>query len=190
MESNKVAEENDLHLKATELRLGLPGRDDSEEEALFGSRNNKRPFPECGSKGSSDHETSAPAKAAIVGWPPIRSYRRNNLQQKKAEDEAEAAGIYVKVSMDGAPYLRKIDLKTYKGYPELLKALENLFKFTIGEYSEREGYKGSEYAPTYEDKDGDWMLVGDVPWDMFMSSCKRLRIMRGAEARGLGSCGV
>lgn len=22
----------------------------------------------------------------------------------------------------------------------------------------------SEYAPIYEDKDGDWMLVGDVPW--------------------------
>lgn len=23
---------------------------------------------------------------------------------------------------------------------------------------------GIEYVPTYEDKDGDWMLVGDVPW--------------------------
>lgn len=22
-----------------------------------------------------------------------------------------------------------------------------------------------EYLPTYEDKDGDWMLVGDVPWE-------------------------
>ena len=21
-----------------------------------------------------------------------------------------------------------------------------------------------EYVTTYEDKDGDWMLVGDVPW--------------------------
>lgn len=41
-------------------------------------------------------------------------------------------GIYVKVSMDGAPYLRKIDLKVYKGYPELLKALDNMFKLTIG----------------------------------------------------------
>jgi auxin-responsive protein IAA len=126
-----------------------------------------------------------------VGWPPIRSYRKNTLQPKKAEAEA-ATGMYVKVSMDGAPYLRKIDLKVYKGYPELLKALENMFKLTIGknilinmhvqlyvvliilmmksvtmpgEYSEREGYKGSEYAPTYEDKDGDWMLIGDVPWE-------------------------
>lgn len=24
---------------------------------------------------------------------------------------------------------------------------------------------GSEYVPSYEDKDGDWMLVGDVPWE-------------------------
>lgn len=24
---------------------------------------------------------------------------------------------------------------------------------------------GSEYVLTYEDKDGDWMLVGDVPWE-------------------------
>jgi auxin-responsive protein IAA len=24
--------------------------------------------------------------------------------------------------------------------------------------------KGSEYVLTYEDKDNDWMLVGDVPW--------------------------
>lgn len=23
----------------------------------------------------------------------------------------------------------------------------------------------SEYVPSYEDKDGDWMLVGDVPWE-------------------------
>lgn len=24
---------------------------------------------------------------------------------------------------------------------------------------------GAEYVLTYEDKDGDWMLVGDVPWE-------------------------
>ncbi|PKI44798.1 hypothetical protein CRG98_034746 [Punica granatum] len=83
--------------------------------------------------------------------------------------------------MDGVPYLRKIDLKIYKGYPELLKDLEDMFKFKAGEYSEREGYNGSEFVPTYEDKDGDWMLVGDVPWNMFITSCKRLRIMKGSE---------
>ncbi|XP_018629378.1 auxin-responsive protein IAA16-like [Nicotiana tomentosiformis] len=42
-----------------------------------------------------------------------------------------------------------------------------------------------DYVPTFEDKDGDWMLVGDVPWGMFVESCKRLRIMKGTEAIGL-----
>ncbi|XP_024032371.1 auxin-responsive protein IAA30-like, partial [Morus notabilis] len=44
---------------------------------------------------------------------------------------------------------------------------------------------GSEYVVTYEDKDEDWMLVGDVPWDMFTDTCRRLRIMKGSEAIGL-----
>lgn len=37
-------------------------------------------------------------------------------------------GIYVKVSMDGVPYLRKIDLEIYEGYEELWRALEDMFK--------------------------------------------------------------
>ncbi|XP_057423427.1 auxin-induced protein 22D [Lotus japonicus] len=183
--------ETEMNLKATELRLGLPGRDELENAVV---RCNKRSSPEASegdsnvnSNGSSDitsddKDSAPPAKAQVVGWPPVRSFRKNSMQQKKGE----GAGMYVKVSMAGAPYLRKIDLKVYKSYPELLKALENMFKCTFGEYSEREGYNGSEYVPTYEDKDGDWMLVGDVPWDMFMSSCKRLRIMKGSEAKGLG----
>jgi auxin-responsive protein IAA len=37
--------------------------------------------------------------------------------------------------MDGAPYLRKVDLKNYKGYKELREALENLFGcFSSGTY--------------------------------------------------------
>ncbi|KAK6911383.1 AUX/IAA domain [Dillenia turbinata] len=81
------------------------------------------------------------------------------------KNEAENSGVYVKVSMDGAPYLRKIDLNVFKGYKELIKALEDMFKFSVGGFSEREGYDGSEYVPTYEDKDGDWMLVGDALWE-------------------------
>jgi auxin-responsive protein IAA len=48
---------------------------------------------------------------------------------------------------------------------KLMVKMTSDFYLFPGEYSEREGYKGSEYAPTYEDKDGDWMLVGDVPWE-------------------------
>ncbi|XP_058770939.1 auxin-induced protein 22D-like [Vicia villosa] len=190
--------ESELNLMATELRLGLPGSDDHELEKLH--RNNKRSSPESTEVESinktkmntssdddsnitnDDQDNAPPSKAQVIGWPPIRSYRKNSLQQKKGEE----VGMYMKVSMAGAPYLRKIDLKVYKSYSELLEVLGNMFKCTFGEYSEREGYNGSEFVPTYEDKDGDWMLVGDVPWEMFMSSCKRLRIMKGSEAKGLG----
>lgn len=70
-------------------------------------------------------------RAQIVGWPPVKSYRKNNIPAKMSESEN---GMFVKVSMDGAPYLRKIDLKFYKNYFDLLKALENMFKCTIGNY--------------------------------------------------------
>ncbi|XP_010551701.1 PREDICTED: auxin-responsive protein IAA1-like [Tarenaya hassleriana] len=178
---------NGLNLKDTELRLGLPGTEENKERHVSCVTSKKRSFE---SKDDQDQNQaySPPTKTQIVGWPPVRSYRKNSVQAGK--NEPEFPGIYVKVSMDGAPYLRKIDLKMYKDYPDLLDALENMFKFTIGEYSEREGYKGTGHVPTYEDRDGDWMLVGDVPWDMFSTSCRRLRIMKGSEARrGLG-CGV
>ncbi|XP_071722642.1 auxin-responsive protein IAA4-like [Rutidosis leptorrhynchoides] len=175
-------DKKDVNMEATELRLGLPGSSEV--------KNNKRALPDMNIIQDSnsklcDQETSPPSKAQVVGWPPIRSYRKNNLQAKKSTD-GEGGGMFVKVSMDGAPYLRKIDLKMYKAYPQLLKALQDLFNFKAGAFSEREGYNGSEFVPTYEDKDGDWMLLGDVPWEMFITSCKRLRIMKGSEARGLG----
>ena len=79
----------------------------------------------------------------MVGWPPIRSYRKNTMattQQKGSKEDAEAKQgqgfLYVKVSMDGAPYLRKIDLKTYKNYKDLSTALEKMFSgFSNGEMS-------------------------------------------------------
>ncbi|PWA40193.1 hypothetical protein CTI12_AA565140 [Artemisia annua] len=91
------------------------------------------------------------ARAQVVGWSPTRSFWKNTMATNSSKNVEVAEGkagcggyVYVKVSMDGAPYLRK-----------------------------------------YEDKDGDWMLVGDVPWKMFVDSCKRLRIMKGSEAIGL-----
>nr|AVV48467.1 IAA3 [Bassia scoparia] len=174
----------------TELRLGLPGTE-FKTPTPTQTQTNKRSFSDIKEESTSnDADKSAnitsapPPKAQVMGWPPVRNYRKNCLQAMKKE--AENAGVYVKVSMDGAAYLRKIDMKLYKGYSELLKALDDMFKVKLGEYSEREGYNGTEFVPTYEDKDGDWMLLGDVPWDMFINSCKRLRIMKGSDARGLG----
>ncbi|PSS20858.1 Auxin-responsive protein [Actinidia chinensis var. chinensis] len=150
---------------------------------------------------------SAPAaKAQVVGWPPIRSFRKNSMASnppKNDENDADAKSgsgcLYIKVSMEGAPYLRKVDLKTYSSYTDLSLALEKMFScFTIGQCCSHgvpsrglsesrliDLLHGSEYVLTYEDKDGDWMLVGDVPWEMFTESCKRLRIMKSSDAVGL-----
>lgn len=77
-------------------------------------------------------------RAQVVGWPPIRSFRKNSLATaSKNNDEVDGkpgpGALFVKVSMDGAPYLRKVDLRTYSTYQELSSALEKMFScFTIG----------------------------------------------------------
>ncbi|XP_022719142.1 auxin-responsive protein IAA16-like [Durio zibethinus] len=224
-----------INFEETELRLGLPGGNGNDGETT--KNNGKRGFLETvdlklnlsTTKEAMANETEKmkekssvaplstdpakpPAKAQVVGWPPVRSFRKNIMAVQKNSSEEEAgekaggstatntttAAAFVKVSMDGAPYLRKVDLKLYKSYQELSDSLGKMFSsFTIGNCGSQ-GMKdfmnesklidllnGSEYVPTYEDKDGDWMLVGDVPWEMFVDSCKRLRIMKGSEAIGL-----
>jgi auxin-responsive protein IAA len=57
---------------------------------------------------------------------------------KNNNDEVDGkpgpTALFVKVSMDGAPYLRKVDLRTYTTYQELSSALEKMFScFTLGE---------------------------------------------------------
>ncbi|KAB2092585.1 hypothetical protein ES319_A02G039800v1 [Gossypium barbadense] len=161
---------------------------------------------ENGSKEKNHLTAKPPAKAQVLGWPPVRSYRKNIMaNQKNNSDEisdrassGSGGAAFVKVCMDGAPYLRKVDLKMYNSYQKLSDALAKMFSsFTMGSYG-CEGMidfmnesklmdllNSSDYVPTYEDKDGDWMLVGDVPWEMFVESCKRLRIMKGSESIGL-----
>ncbi|KAL3637748.1 Auxin-responsive protein iaa8 [Castilleja foliolosa] len=168
---------------------------------------NAKTSEECSNKmNDGSNVNSAPAaKAQVVGWPPIRSFRKNSLattsKNNNEDDSKPGPGApLVKVSMDGAPYLRKVDLRTYSTYQELSCALEKMFScFTLGQCGAQGAHKrevmsesklrdllhGSEYVLTYEDKDGDWMLVGDVPWEMFISSCKRLKIMKGSDAIGL-----
>lgn len=54
-------------------------------------------------------------------------------QKTTSNSTTAAAGAFVKVSMDGAPYLRKVDLTMYKSYKELSDALAKMFSsFTTG----------------------------------------------------------
>lgn len=58
-----------------------------------------------------------------------------NPQKNDDNAEAKSGCLYVKVSMDGAPYLRKVDLKHFVSYLQLSSALEKMFScFTIGEF--------------------------------------------------------
>ncbi|KAH9729561.1 auxin-responsive protein IAA16 [Citrus sinensis] len=177
--------------ETVDLKLNLSSKDTSEKVKSF--QKEKNPLPRA-----TDPPAKPPAKTQVVGWPPVRSFRKNMLGvvQKSSGEESDMAGgnnaAFVKVSMDGAPYLRKVDLRMYNTYQDLYHALGKMFSsFTIGmkdfmnESKLMDLLNGSDYVPTYEDKDGDWMLVGDVPWGMFVESCKRLRIVKGTEAIGL-----
>ncbi|KAL6495886.1 Iaa15p [Orobanche gracilis] len=172
----------------TELTLALPGDVAAEAPPRCGG---KRAFLETvelklGSNSEDEASVSPPpppSKAQEVGWPPVKSYRKKLMKNCK----------YVKVAVDGAPYLRKVDLEIYTSYQQLMASLEEMFtclSFTIcnvvNERKIMDNANGTEYVPTYEDRDGDWMLVGDVPWKMFAESCKRLRLVKSSEAIGLG----
>ncbi|KAI3851845.1 hypothetical protein MKW98_019844 [Papaver atlanticum] len=211
--SDSSSDDNSVNLKATELTLGLPGsrspeRDQQlclissgrvDELQLFpllpSSSNtavlgNKRGIPDamngfsfkktCLMDPSNNTSNNLASKVQVVGRPLIK-------KGKPGRDP-----LYVNVSMDNAPYLRKIDLRSYSSFQELSSALEKMF--TIGDYcclclklgqrKVRDLLNGSEDVLTYEDKDGDWMLVGE----MFIESCKRLRIMKALMAyTGLGT---
>nr|CAH59413.1 auxin resistance protein [Plantago major] len=208
-----------MNFEETELRLGLPGGAAAAGEKTTNNNNyGKRGYEQTvdlklnlsskdlpnqtdlAENKKNDQPVKPPAKAQVVGWPPVRNFRKNVMAVQKTEKAEESGGsaAFVKVSMDGAPYLRKVDLKMYKTYEELSDALGKMFSSFTMSKCDAQGMmdfmnesklmdllNGSDYVPTYEDKDGDWMLVGDVPWEMFVGSCKRLRIMKGTEAIGL-----
>ncbi|XP_060171229.1 auxin-induced protein 22A-like [Lycium barbarum] len=158
-----------MELEITELRLDIPG-----EKRVFSEINN--------ADGESSNNDN-------MKWPPVCAYRK----KQNSFNGRESSKMFVKVSMDGAPFLRKLDLGTDKGYSELVVTLEQLFDYYgIGEALE--DADNSEYVSIYEDKeplkDGDWMLLGDVPAfpgsKMFSESCMRLRIKKRSDANVTG----
>jgi auxin-responsive protein IAA len=116
-----------------------------------------------------------------------------NLSTNNTSRDAKVrTSHFVKVNMDGIPIGRKVDLTAHSCYETLAQMLEDMFvQRTKTVNAMRPGRRSklldgsSEFVLTYEDKEGDWMLVGDVPWGMFLGSIKRLRIMKTSNATGL-----
>ncbi|MBA0560141.1 hypothetical protein Golob_017057 [Gossypium lobatum] len=110
---------------------------------------------------------------------PIKPLLRRELAE---QDECNSATFYVKVYMEGIPIGRKVDLLDRRSYCDLIKTLEHMFNTNlIWAEAEVNGDHFEEYhVLTYEDKEGDWMMVGDVPWQMFLSVVRRLKISRSS----------
>ncbi|XP_078427668.1 auxin-responsive protein IAA13-like isoform X2 [Wolffia australiana] len=116
-----------------------------------------------------------------------------STMEQKGMNGPVGNSLFVKVNMDGVPIGRKVDLQSCCDYKELGMALEDMFHRPSP--MDRPIWNGksshlldgsSGFVLTYEDKDGDWMLAGDVPWEMFLSTVQRLRIMRSTDITGLG----
>ncbi|KAL5226239.1 hypothetical protein ABZP36_014504 [Zizania latifolia] len=196
-----------------ELSLGLP--------AYFSKPSAQAGLKEEGSSGAdvfalkpkgSNATKARSAATPVVGWPPVRSFRRNlasssskpappsSSQNGAASKDDGAAkehgqkGRFVKINMDGVPIGRKVDLTAYGGYAELSSAVDKLFRGLLaaqrdpvaadgGEVDAAAGdmVGGGEYTLVYEDDEGDRMLVGDVPWQMFIATAKRLRVLKSSD---------
>ncbi|KAL6609620.1 hypothetical protein ACP70R_039589 [Stipagrostis hirtigluma subsp. patula] len=162
------------------------------------------------------HSSSNPqgrgAVLPVVGWPPVRSFRRNltngnsskQSPERQSDEAADKAVLtckrspLVKINMDGIPIGRKIDLAAYDSYQKLSSAVEELFRGFLEAQNDlactESGEQGAEekifsglldgtgeYTLVYEDNGGGKTLVGDLPWNVFVSTAKRLRVMRRSE---------
>ncbi|XP_074586505.1 auxin-responsive protein IAA6-like [Curcuma longa] len=168
-----------------------------------------------GTAGPSTSTQTRAAAVPVVGWPPIRSFRKNlatNSTKQTVEPETRSIveevklennkGLLVKINMDGIPIGRKVDLKAYDSYEKLSNAVEDLF---LGLFEAQKDISANaiqkdeeakraftglmdgsgDYTLVYEDNHGHRMLVGDVPWEMFVSTVKRLRVLKSSHLSSL-----
>ncbi|CAD6247519.1 unnamed protein product [Miscanthus lutarioriparius] len=146
----------------------------------------------------------------VIGWPPVRAFRRNLATSSKASlehqngkkaarpEQTTKRAPFVKINMDGIPIGRKIDLNALGSYDELSLSVDKLFRWLLAAQQdpldagteecspEEVAISGlldgtGEYTLVYEDYEGDRVLVGDVPWGMFVSSVKRLRVLKTSD---------
>ncbi|CAN4099830.1 unnamed protein product [Withania somnifera] len=125
----------------------------------------------------------------VVGWPPIKSWRKKQLNHEggggwntniyhRNNNNDDNVGrirnsLYVKVKMEGIAIGRKIDLRLYNSYQLLTNTLLQMFP-TYESCDDNDEH----FTLLYQDKEGDWMLAGDVPWETFMEKVQRILILR------------
>ncbi|KAI7740298.1 hypothetical protein M8C21_015737 [Ambrosia artemisiifolia] len=130
----------------------------------------------------------------LTGWPPLHSWRRRLMEEnqyERVDDQfnrpVDEVGehinvmnnnnnyneLFVKVKMEGVGIARKIDLNAFHSYEMLTTALIHMFDKSV-EIEE----DGASYKLMYQHRDGHWHLGGDLPWEMFIRSVKRIQMVR------------
>lgn len=114
-----------------------------------------------------------------------RASKDDDVAVKGADEPAGRKGLFVKVNMDGVPIGRKVELKEDGSYADLSATVDKLFRSLLAAQRDAaaapDAIAGGEYTLVYEDDEGDRMLVGDVPWQMFIVTAKRLRGLKSSD---------
>ncbi|KAJ6810361.1 auxin-responsive protein IAA4 [Iris pallida] len=134
------------------------------------------------STASSPHDSSFNARDESSNWPPIKPLLRSTLTEKGSRHRCpppSSSSFFVKVYMEGTPIGRKLDLFALDGYDCLIRTLSCMFRTTIIYPDDAQVAPNSTHVLTYEDEEGDWMMVGDVPWELFLTTVKKLKIAKG-----------
>nr|XP_043630679.1 auxin-responsive protein IAA31-like [Erigeron canadensis] len=118
-----------------------------------------------------NHKSTGEEENSVVGWPPVKSSRKKFCHQKNViGDDGHhrcVKAMYVKVQMEGDGIARKIDLNLHHSYQTLVHTLAQMF-----------GKCNEDVKLTYQDKEGDWLLAGDIPWGSFIESVQRLKLLK------------
>ncbi|KAF1882732.1 hypothetical protein Lal_00002913 [Lupinus albus] len=130
---------NDASPKVVELQVGAT------EKKVFSPSSANTAVPN-----NTSQKRNAPGP--VVGWPPIRSFRKNlasSSTSKPSHDSSKqqqhdkvvgkkhvvdnygiggSKGLFVKINMDGVPIGRKVDLNAYYSYENLSSSVDELFR--------------------------------------------------------------
>uniref|UniRef100_A0A0D3G419 Auxin-responsive protein n=1 Tax=Oryza barthii TaxID=65489 RepID=A0A0D3G419_9ORYZ len=146
--------------RSLELSLALPGYFSS--SGLQGNTSTAAD----GAKGNDGFKASRPA-APVVGWPPVRSFRRNLASSSSSSSRRAKTAARRRASQRDPTMATAAAGESCTGEKEAIAGL-------------LDGGSG-EYTLVYEDDEGDQMLVGDVPWNMFIAAARRLRVLRSSD---------
>ncbi|KAK6115761.1 hypothetical protein DH2020_008030 [Rehmannia glutinosa] len=108
----------------------------------------------------------------------------NLLQQSSFQQVTPRFRTYTKIQKAGSVG-RSIDVSSFKNYNELRSEIERMFGL--------EGLlndSGSGWKLVYVDFENDVLLVGDDPWEEFVSCVKCIRILSPSEVKQMGEEGM